>query len=381
MNIRLKITLIIFVISASLFTQCSNKEKFNMKINKEPFGSADGVEVYLFTLTNDNGMTVKITNYGGIITSVLVPDKNGKFGDVVLGFDNVNDYVKDNPYFGAIIGRYGNRIAKGEFILDGKTYSLAINNPPNHLHGGPKGFHKVIWEPEEVKTDSTVGVQLKYLSKDGEEGYPGNLSVTVNYTLTKNNEIKIDYSATTDQKTICNLTNHSYFNLKDGGVTNILDHELMINADNYTPIDSTLIPTGEIVNVEGTPFDFRKLHKIGDEINADNEQIKFGRGYDHNFVLNGEMGKMRLVAKAFEPTSGRVLQVYTDQPGIQFYSGNFLDGTLTGKNGIVYNYRNGFCLETQHFPDSPNESKFPSTVLSPNETYKTETIYKFSVQK
>lgn len=381
MNIKLKIILIFFVISASFLTQCSKKENLKMEITKEPFGNADGVEVYLFTLTNDNGMKVKITNYGGIITSVFVPDKNGELGDVVLGFDNVSDYVKDNPYFGALIGRYGNRIANGKFTLDGKTYSLAINNPPNHLHGGPKGFHKVIWEPKEVKTDSTVGLELKYKSKDGEEGYPGNLSVTVYYTLTNNNEIKIDYYATTDQKTVCNLTNHSYFNLKDDGVSDILDHELMIDADNFTPVDSTLIPTGKIEPVEGTPFDFRKPHKIGDHINADDQQIKYGRGYDHNFVLNGEMGKMRLVAKASESNSGRILEVYTDQPGIQFYSGNFLDGTLTGKYGIVYKYRHGFCLETQHFPDSPNQPNFPSTVLNPGDTYRTTTIYKFSVQK
>jgi aldose 1-epimerase len=381
MTKRIKFVLIIFTLTTIIFIQCSKEENPNMEINKESFGKVEDVEAYLYTLSNKNEMKVKITNYGGIITSVFVPDKKGKSGDVVLGFDNVNDYVKENPYFGATIGRYGNRIAKGKFTLEGKTYNLAINNAPNHLHGGPIGFHKVIWEAKEIKNDSTVGLQLTYKSKDGEEGYPGNLSVTVNYNLTNDNEIKIDYSATTDQPTVCNLTNHTYFNLRDAGISDILDHELMINADNFTPVDSTLIPTGEIAKVEGTPFDFRKLHKIGDNINAENEQIKFGYGYDHNLVLNGEMGKIRLAAKVIEPISGRVLQVYTDQPGIQFYSGNFLNGTLAGKNGVTYKYRHGFCLETQHFPDSPNQPSFPSTVLNPGDNYETTTVYKFSVQK
>jgi len=361
--------------------ECSKKETLTMKIEKQPFGKTeDGTAVDLYLLTNANGMTVKITNYGGIVTSILVPDENGNFGDVVLGYDNLEGYLKNNPYFGCIIGRYGNRIARGEFTLNGNTYSLATNNEPNHLHGGIKGFDKVVWAAKEIKGEDTVGLELTYLSKDGEEGYPGNLSVKVSYTLTNDNALRIDYEATTDQPTIVNLTNHSYFNLKDAGTSPILDHELMLDADYFTPVDETLIPTGELRAVEGTPFDFKNPTKIGARIGADDEQIKFGLGYDHNFVLNGNAGELRLAGKLIESTAGRVMEILTTEPSIQFYSGNFLDGTITGKNGTVYSYRHGLCLETQHYPDSPNQPNFPSTVLNPGEKYQTTTVYKFLVE-
>ena len=352
-----------------------------MKIEKQPFGKTeDGTTVDLYTLTNTNGMTVKITNYGGIVTSIFVPDENGNLGDVVLGYDNLEGYLKNNPYFGCIIGRYGNRIARGKFTLNGKNYMLATNNEPNHLHGGVKGFDKVIWAAKEIKGENTVGLELTYLSKDGEEGYPGNLSVKVSYTLTNDNALQIDYQASTDQPTIVNLTNHSYFNLKDAGASPILDHELMLDADYFTPVDSTLIPTGKLRAVAGTPFDFKKSAKICARIGADDEQIKFGLGYDHNFVLNGNAGELKLAGKLIESTTGRVVEVWTTEPGIQFYSGNFLDGSITGKNGTVYSYRHGLCLETQHYPDSPNQPNFPSTVLNPGEKYQTTTVYKFLVE-
>ena len=353
-----------------------------MKIEKQSFGKTeDGMAVDLFTLTNANGMKLKITNYGGIVTSIFVPDKDGNLGDVVLGYDDLQGYLKNNPYFGCIVGRYGNRIARGKFTLNGKTYTLATNNEPNHLHGGVKGFDKVVWAAKEVKDKDTVGLELTYLSKDGEEGYPGNLSVKVIYTLTNDNALRIDYEATTDQPTVVNLTNHSYFNLKDAGASSILNHELMIDADYITPVDETLIPTGELRSVEGTPFDFRTLTVVGDRIDSDDEQIKFAGGYDHNFVLNGKAGELRLVGKLFESTSGRVIEVWTTEPGIQFYSGNFLDGTITGKKGIVYQYRHGLCLETQHYPDSPNQPNFPSTTLNPGEKYQTTTVYTFLVKQ
>ena len=353
-----------------------------MEIEKQSFGKTeDGMAVDLFTLTNANGMKLKITNYGGIVTSIFVPDKDGNLGDVVLGYDNLEGYLNNNPYFGCIVGRYGNRIAKGKFTLNGKNYTLATNNEPNHLHGGVKGFDKVVWAAKEVKDKDTVGLELTYLSKDGEEGYPGNLSVKVIYTLTNDNVLRIDYEATSDQPTVVNLTNHSYFNLKDAGASSILNHELMIDADYITPVDETLIPTGELRSVEGTPFDFRTLTVVGDRIDSDDEQIKFAGGYDHNFVLNGKAGELRLVGKLFESTSGRVIEVWTTEPGIQFYSGNFLDGTITGKKGIVYQYRHGLCLETQHYPDSPNQPNFPSTTLNAGEKYQTTTVYTFLVKQ
>ncbi len=381
-NLNIVVLLIVCVVFIISNFECSNKENLTMKIEKQAFGKIEnGTIVNLYTLTNANGMKVKITNYGGIVTSIYVPDRQGHFDDVVLGYDDLEGYLKVTPYFGCIVGRYGNRIAKGIFNLNDKTYTLATNNGPNHLHGGIKGFDKVLWTAKEIKGKEKVGLELTYLSKDGEEGYPGNLSVKVIYTLTNDNALKIDYEATTDQPTICNLTNHSYFNLKDAGATPILEHELMLDADYLTPVDSTLIPTGELRSVAGTPFDFKILTKIGARINADDEQIKYGMGYDHNLVLNGKAGELRIAGKLFESTTGRIVEVWTTEPGIQLYSGNFLDGSITGKNGTVYKYRHGVCLETQHYPDSPNQPNFPSTVLNPGEKYQTTTVYKFLVEK
>lgn len=367
--------LVLTLVSFSLNTEAK------MGIEKQPFGKTpDGTSVDLYTLTNDNGMVVKIMNYGGTVTSLIVPDRNGKMGDVVLGYDNLDGYLKNNPYFGSIIGRYANRIAKGRFILNGIEYKLAQNNGENHLHGGIKGFDKVVWKAKEVKTGNGVGVELSYLSKDGEEGYPGNLSVTVTYILTNNNELKINYLATTDKDTVVNLTHHSYFNLAGAGEGDILGHELMINADKFTPVDKNLIPTGELRSVKGTPMDFTQPTPIGARINQEDEQLIFGKGYDHNWVLNLVDGALTRVARVYEPKTGRVMEVFTTEPGMQFYSGNFLDGTITGKGGKVYYQRYGFCLETQHFPDSPNKPQFPSTVLKPGQTYKTTTIYQFSTK-
>jgi aldose 1-epimerase len=299
---------------------------------------------------------------------------------VVLGYPTLDGYLKPHPYFGAIVGRVGNRIAKGKFTLEGVTYKLATNDGENHLHGGIKGFDKVVWNAEPVREDSAVGVKFSYLSKDGEEGYPGNLSCAVTYWLTNNNELKIEYQATTDKATPVNLTHHSYFNLAGQGQGDILNHQLEILADRFTPVDKGLIPTGELRSVEGTPMDFRQPHTIGERINSDDEQLKFGLGYDHNWVLNKTSDSLALAARVYEPATGRVMEVRTTEPGLQFYCGNFLDGTLTGKEGRVYKHRYGFCLETQHFPDSPNQPKFPSTILRPGETYNTETVYRFSTK-
>jgi aldose 1-epimerase len=348
-------------------------------ITKKPFGVVDGKPVDLYTLTNNNGLIAKITNYGGIVTSLLVPDRFGKLGDIVLGYDNVDSYVKNNPYFGALIGRYGNRIGKGKFTLDGREYSLAINNGENTLHGGNKGYDKVIWKAREIKTQEGVGLELTYLSPDKEEGYPGNLSMRVDYILTNRNELKVIYFATTDKKTVVNLTHHSYFNLACGGT--ILEEELMLEADKFTPVDMNLIPTGELRSVQGTPFDFTKSTAIGSRIDQDDEQLRFGKGYDHNFVLNKSGNDaLSLAAALYEPKSGRFMEVFTTEPALQFYSGNFLDGTIKGKGGQVYSYRSGLCLEAQHFPDSPNKPDFPSTVLNPGEEYRQTTVYKFSTK-
>jgi len=307
-----------------------------------------------------------------------VPDKNGKLGDVVLGYDNLDGYLKSSPYFGCLVGRYGNRIAKGKFTLDGQIYTLATNNGPNSLHGGIKGFDKVVWSAKPMVTPLGPALELKYVSKDGEEGYPGNLSVTAVYTLTEDNALRLDYTATTDKDTVLNLTHHSYFNLRGHGDN--LDHVVQINADKFTPVDSTLIPTGELKPVDGTPFDFRKPTPIGARVNADDEQIKFGGGYDHNWVINKQPGELALQATVYEPETGRVLKVWSTEPGLQFYGGNFLDGSITGKGGWVYQYRNAFCMEPQHFPDSPNHPNFPSVVLKPGQTYKNTIIYKFSTR-
>ena len=339
------------------------------------FGAIDGQPVTLFTLINDSGAEVGIIEYGGIVVSLKVPDRDGTFGDVVLGYDNLDAYIADTPYFGAITGRYANRIAEGRFEIDGSAYELPVNNGPNSLHGGIKGFDKVVWKG--TPTESGDGVAFTYVSADGEEGYPGQLDSKVTYTWTDDNELKIDYEAVTDKPTVVNLTNHSYFNLKDGGASTILDHVMMINADRYTPVDATSIPTGEIAALEGTPLDFRQGTPIGDRIGEENEQLGFGAGYDHNYVVNRDGPGLVLAATAHDPATGRTMDVLTEEPGIQFYSGNFLDGHHVGKDGVAYAHRNGFCLETQHYPDSPNQPDFPSTVLRPGETYSTTTVYKF----
>ena len=352
-----------------------------MKINKEPFGEFDGKNVDIYTLTNANQVEIKITNYGGIVTSIKLPDKNGKFDDVVLGYNHLQEYINNNPYFGCIVGRYGNRIGEAKFALDGEEFTLAKNDGENNLHGGLKGFDKVLWNAEPVRGENNVGLKLTYLSKDGEEGFPGNLKVTVTYTLTNDNSFLIDYLATTDKTTVVNLTNHTYWNLAGEGSGDIIRHELMLNADSFTPVYQGLITTGEIMSVENTPMDFRKPTAIGDRIESDYEQLKFSRGYDHNWVLNAEENdKPGLAATVYEPVSGRFMEIFTTEPGIQFYSGNFLDGSIIGKSGRAYVFRSGFCLETQHFPDSPNKPGFPSVVLKPGETYKTTTIHKFSVK-
>jgi aldose 1-epimerase len=345
--------------------------------------AADGdnfSSVRLFTLRNSSGMTVKVTNFGAIITSIVVPDKQGRFADIALGYNRLEDYTNavDKPYFGAVVGRYGNRIAKGEFKIGGETFSLAKNNGPNHLHGGIIGFDKVVWDAKLIENDNAV--ELSYLAKDREEGYPGNLQIKITYQVTNANELVVKYHAVTDKPTPVNLTQHTYFNLKGEGEGNILDHELMLNARRFTPVDETLIPTGLLAEVNGTPFDFTKAKPIGRDIGLDHEQLKFGLGFDHNWVLEkeGKDGSLTLAARVFEPQSGRIMEVHTTEPGVQFYCGNFLDGRLTGKGGKKYVHRGGFCLETQHYPDSPNQANFPSTILKPGDTYKSETKFKFS---
>jgi aldose 1-epimerase len=351
-------------------------------VTKEPFGTKEGIPVNLYTLRNAKGLEAKITNYGGIVVSLKVPARNGQFGDVVLGFDALagytsDEYLKSNPYFGALIGRYGNRISKAKFKIDNREYTLAANNGLNHLHGGIKGFDKVLWEAKSLQGQEPA-LELHYTSKDGEEGYPGNLAVTAVYTLTSDNALKLEFTATTDKETVVNLTQHSYFNLAGKG--DILGHEVMINADTFTPVDSTLIPTGEFRPVQGTPFDFRPPTAIGARINQDDEQLKFGKGYDQNWVINKPMGQLGLMARVYEPTTGRVLEVLSAEPGLQFYTGNFLDGTLKGKGGWVYQFRNGFCMEPQHYPDSPNKPNFPSVLLKPGQVYKNTIIYRFSTK-
>jgi len=349
---------------------------------KESFGKTpDGQEVFLYTLKNSSGMEVKITNYGGTVASVKVMDRNKKFADVVLGFSNVEGYTQklNTAYFGALIGRYGNRIARGTFTLDGHQYHLPINDGPNTLHGGLKGFNSKIWDAKDVSTAEGPALELHYLSKDGEEGFPGNLDVTVRYSVDAQNGLHIDYNATTDKDTVLNLTNHSYFNLEGAGSETVLHHRLTLAADRYTPINSTLIPTGAIESIAGTPFDFRSATTIGAHINDQNEQLKYAKGYDHNFVLNSGVNLSTAAAKVEDPKSGRVLEVFTTQPGVQFYTGNFLDGKMHGVGG-AYRFRSALCLETQHFPDSPNQPSFPSTVLHPGEQYHQTTIYRFSTE-
>ncbi|PTX90835.1 aldose epimerase family protein [Opitutus sp. ER46] len=354
--------------------------------NVKSFGKLpDGREAHLYTLQNASGFRADISDFGGIVVSLYVADKNGKLADVSLGFDNAADYLlKKAPYFGALIGRYGNRIAHGKFTLDGQTYSLPLNDKPGNipcsLHGGDVGFDKVLWTAKPATIEGNPALVLTYVSKDGEMGYPGTLTVEVTYSVTPKNELRIDYKATTDKATPVNLTNHTYFNLKGEGNGSILDHVLMMKAAKTTPVNAGLIPTGEIVPVAGTPLDFTTPHAIGERINVPNEQLKFGGGYDHNWVLDNQSGKLELVATLHEPASGRFMEVFTTEPGLQFYCGNFLDGTLVGKSGKAYGHRSGLCLETQHYPDSPNQPSFPSTILRPGETLKSTTLYRFSAK-
>jgi aldose 1-epimerase len=366
---------------AVLTLLCASNGEGKGTLSKQAFGKTpDGQEVEIYTLTNSNGVEARITTYGGIVVSLKAPDRAGKLDDIVLGFETLDGYLKGHPYFGAIIGRYGNRIGKGRFNLNGVEYKLAVNNGENSLHGGLKGFDKVVWKARPITARTGPALELIYVSRDGEEGYPGTLSVKVTYTLTSQNELRMDYAATTDKDTVVNLTNHSYFNLAGQGNGDILGHRIMLNAARFIPVDSGLIPTGELRAVKGTPFDFALPTAIGARIDQADEQLKLGRGYDHTFVLNGRMGTLRQAAKVVEPASGRVLEVWTTEPGVQLYTGNFLDGTVTGKGGKVYKYRYGFCLETQHFPDSPNKPSFPSTVLKRGGRYRTTTVYKFSAQ-
>ena len=363
--------IVLFVFGCDKLTKYGEKK---MSIKKQAFGkTADGKDVDLYTLTNANGLKTEIMTYGGIVRILEVPDRDGNLGDIVLGYDSLDEYIENNPYFGALVGRCGNRIAKGKFTLNGVEYTLATNNGPNHLHGGVKGFDKVVWDAEPMEDGTSVGLKLTYRSYDGEEGYPGNLKCTVIYTLTNDNELKVSYEAETDKATVVNLTHHSYFNLGGHGSGDILGHELMLTADNFTPVDEGLIPTGEIKPVKGTLMDFTRPMPIGARI----DQVK--GGYDHNFVLNNSGGSLALAASVYEPNTGRVMEIFTTEPAIQFYSGNFLDGSNKGK-GAVYNKHNGFCLETQHFPDAPNKPGFPSIVLKPGDKYTHLTVHKFSAK-
>lgn len=382
--------IILLTLIGSIFLQnCSTKKSENQsndsttvnKMEKKIFGQLpDGTTADVYSLKNANGMEVQISNYGGTIVNWTAPDKNGKFENITLACDSLSGYLKGVPYFGALIGRYGNRIAKGKFSIDGKEYTLAQNNGVNALHGGKIGFDKVLWAATPTENEEPK-LQLNYTAKDGEEGYPGNLMVEVIYTLLNDNSLKIEYSATTDKPTVVNLTNHAYFNLSGDMNQDILGHELTLNANKYLPVDETLIPTGELQSVSGTPFDFTKAYKIGKRVNDSTDiQIKYGKGYDHCWVFTDARNSLKSVAKVYEEKSGRVMEVLTTEPAIQFYTGNFLDGTINGKNGIIVKHRTGLCLETQHYPDSPNQPNFPSTLLKPGEKYSSTTVYKFSVK-
>lgn len=389
LNIK-KATFYLFTFSLLLWSACETGSKDTqdaaaatpsptegLAITKASFGDTPDGPADIYTFTNKNGIEARVTNYGAILVSLKMPDKAGQMGDIVLGFDSLAGYLGPHPHFGATIGRYGNRIAKGKFSLNGETFTLATNNGENHLHGGPTGFGRQLWSAEELKTDDAIGVKLTYVSADMEEGYPGKMTVETTYLLNNQNELYLNYSATSDKTTVCNLTNHTYFNLKGEG--DILDHQLMIKADNITPVDAGLIPTGELMPVENTPFDFRTAISVGARIDNPNEQLKIGGGYDHNFVINKETTGMELIAYIMESSTGRIVEVFSEEPGVQFYSGNFLNGSQKGK-GRTYEYRSGLCLETQHFPDSPNQPNFPSTTLNAGDRYKTSTMWRLSVR-
>ena len=379
---------VLIIISFFFLGNCKNPKNDNkmrknkVSITKSFYGKTkDNKKVDLYSFKNENGMQVDIINYGGIITSLKVPDKNGETEDIVLGYNKLEDYINENPYFGSIIGRYGNRIAKGKFNLNGNQYTLATNNDENHLHGGNIGFDKVIWEAETKINSNSSSLILKYLSRDMEEGYPGNLYTTVTYKITNDNSVEIKYEAQTDKTTVINLTQHSYFNLSGDFNQSILNHKVKINANQFLPVNKSLIPTGNKLNVSMTPFDFRNYKEIKKDINADDLQLNYGNGYDHCWVLNDYKNGYRLIASAYHEESGRLMEVYSDQPGLQFYTGNFLDGSLPQKGEGFYNFRSGFCMETQHFPDSPNQLDFPSVTLNPNEKYNSKTTYKFKVKE
>ena len=372
------LVLLIFLPFANLAHGRSSKATHGA-VEEQPFGTTkEGKKITLYTLTNSHHMEVRAMNYGAIIVSLRVPDRKGQVADIVLGHDTLEGYFDNSPHLGGLVGRYANRIANGSFTLDGVKYSLPKNNGPNTLHGGIKGFDQAVWQGTRLK--GKTGVAFSYLSPDGEEGFPGNLKVKVTYSLTEANELVIHYEATTDKPTVLNLSQHSYFNLAGEGTGDILNHEAMINADRFTPVDSTMIPTGELRPVKGTPLDFTTQTKVGARIDDNYEQLVLGKGYDHNFVINRKAAGLVFTARAYEPASGRVMEISTDQPGVQFYSGNFLDGTITGKQGHVYKQRYGLCFETQHFPDSPNHAEFPSTVLRPGQTFHSRTIWKFSAK-
>ena len=367
----------------SLFSTeaCQTNRKVHPSMKTTVFGKLpDGREVRQYTLANRAGITANVINYGATITSLSVPDRNGEMADVVMGYDSVQGYADGTSYFGAIVGRYGNRIGKGQFQLDGKNFQLTVNDGENHLHGGKTGFNKVLWDVKNASDSGDPSIQLQYVSPDGEEGYPGTVTLKVTYTLTDKNELRVDYEGTTDKPTILNPTQHSYFNLSGSFTNTILDHLLMIEAEGITPVDKGLIPTGQIASVANTPMDFRTPMAIGAHISDPNEQLVFGRGYDHNWILKGSAGSVRRAAELYESTSGRMMTVYTDQPGLQFYSGNFLDGLAKGKNGVAYQHRTGLCLETQAFPDTPNKPQFPPVTLRPGRTYRQTTIYQFSTR-
>jgi len=368
---------LITVAMAVVITACNQPAKSKEMVKKELIGTFKGKDVFLLTLTNKAGNVIKLTNFGARITWIEVPDRNGKKDNITFGFDTFDSMIKGDPYYGSVVGRYANRIAKGKFTLDGVEYTLTLNNGPNSLHGGPGGWHSAVWNTEDLKNPKIPTVVFTLKSPDMEEGYPGNMDVRVRYTWTDKNEIIIDYTCATDKKTVLNITNHAYFNLHGAGNGDILDHQVVIKASRFVPVDSTLIPTGELRPVAGTPFDFTVPHTVGERIGENYDQLILGKGYDHTFVLDN---KEEVDATVYEPVSGRLMEVMTDQPGVQFYTGNFLNGKMIGHGGKPYNYRSGLCLETGHFPDSPNHPEFPTTVLNPGETFKSQTIYRFSVR-